>query len=329
MIERRRGPEREQIPNLLSFVIPCYRSEETIAQVYQEIRDVMSERPEYDYEIIAVNDCSPDNVLSVLKELAEKDSRLKIVDLAKNFGKHSAMMAGYSFVKGEYVVNLDDDCQCPVSELWKLMDAMLDGNYDCATATYEEKKESSWKKLGSRVNLGMVNMLIEPPKGIAIENFFVVKRYVCDEILQYQNPYPYIMGLLMRATHRIVMVPMQQRERGDGKSTGFTLKKSVELFANGLTAFSVKPLRIASIVGVLFAVLGFIYGLVIVIRKLVYPDIPVGYSSMMAIQLFSSGIIMLILGLIGEYLGRIYISMNNSPQYVIRETINMNTEAGR
>jgi undecaprenyl-phosphate 4-deoxy-4-formamido-L-arabinose transferase len=119
------------------------------------------------------------------------------------------------------------------------------------------------------------------------------------------------------------MVPMNQRERGDDRSTGFTFRKSIELFTNGLTAFSVKPLRIASILGVLFALVGFIYGLVIVIRKLMFPDIPVGYSSMMAVQVFSSGIIMLILGMIGEYLGRIYISLNNSPQYVVRTTKNL------
>ena len=313
----------KRIEGMLSFVIPCYRSELTIEKVYDEIVDTVSQRPEFDYEIIAVNDCSPDRVLDVLKGIADKDPKFKVIDLAKNFGKHSAIMAGYSYVSGEYIVNLDDDCQCPVYDLWKLMDAMIEGDYDCATATYKKKKECLWKRFGSFVNLQMVNMFVEPPRGIAVENFFVIKRYVCDEILNYHNPYPYIMGLLMRATHRIVMVPMNQRERGDDRSTGFTFRKSIELFTNGLTAFSVKPLRIASILGVLFALVGFIYGLVIVIRKLMFPDIPVGYSSMMAVQVFSSGIIMLILGMIGEYLGRIYISLNNSPQYVVRTTKNL------
>ena len=315
-----------EVKGLLSFVIPCYRSELTIEKVYNEIVETMAQRSEYDYEIIAVNDCSPDDVLSVLMRLAEKDRKFKVVDLAKNFGKHSAMMAGYSYVSGEYVVNLDDDCQCPVCNLWELIDAMNEGDYDCATATYEKKKESAWKRFGSSVNLRMVNMLIEPPKGVVVENFFVIKRYVCDEILNYQNPYPYVMGLLMRATHRIVMIPMEQRERGDDKSTGFTLKKSIELFTNGLTAFSVKPLRVASIIGMVFALIGFVYGFVVIIRKLIYPAIPVGFSSIMAVQVFSSGIIMLILGLIGEYLGRIYISLNNSPQYVVRSTKNVDEE---
>lgn len=315
--------ERPAIQNLLSFVIPCYRSEETIERVCAEIAETMALRPEYDYEIIAVNDCSPDGVLSVLRRLAENDSRIKVVDLAKNFGKHSAMMAGFRYVRGGFVVNLDDDCQCPVNELWKLMDAITQEDFDCATAIYPQKKEAAWKLLGSSVNSQMVKWLIEPPKGITVENFFVIRRYVCDEILRYPNPYPYVSGLLMRATHRIKMIPMEERERGDSKPTGFTFKKSFSLFSNGLTAFSVKPLRIAAIVGVFFAVLGFLYGLFVIIRKLVHPEIMMGYSSIMAVQLFSSGVIMLILGMIGEYIGRIYISLNRSPQYVVRETINM------
>ncbi len=315
--------DKKIIDNLLSFVIPCYRSEETITKVYSEIIQVMALRPEYDYEIIAVNDCSPDGVYSVLRDLAANDSKFKVVDLAKNFGKHSAMMAGFSFVRGAYVVNLDDDYQCPVNELWKLMDALISENYDCTTAVYSRKQEAAWKRLGSLINKRMVDMLIEPPKGIAIENFSVIKRYVCDEILRYTNPYPYVTGLMMRATHRIKMIPMEERERGDSKPTGFTFKKSFSLFANGLTAFSVKPLRIASLLGVFFALLGFVYGLFVIIRKLLNPAIMMGYSSIMAVQLFSSGIIMLLLGVIGEYIGRIYISLNRSPQYVIRETVNI------
>ncbi len=315
--------ESTQINNLLSFVIPCYRSEDTIEKVCAEIAETMALRPEYDYEIIAVNDCSPDGVLKVLKRMAAADRRVKVVDLAKNFGKHGAMMAGLACVRGEFVVNLDDDCQCPVNELWKLMDALTQEDYDCVTAVYAEKKEEAWKRLGSRVNARMVDWLIEPPKGVTVENFFVIRRYVCDEILRYPNPYPYVSGLLMRATHRIKMIPMEERERGDGKATGFTFKKSFSLFSNGLTAFSVKPLRIAAVVGVIFALLGFAFGLFVIIRKLVHPEIMMGYSSLMAVQLFSSGVIMLILGMIGEYIGRIYISLNRSPQYVVRETINM------
>lgn len=309
--------------NLLSFVIPCYRSEKTIRKVYEEIVQTVSERPEYDYEIIAVNDCSPDSVLRELKQLALENPKFKVIDLAKNFGKHGAMMAGLSRVKGEYVINLDDDYQCPVYDLWKLLDPLIQDGYDCATARYEKKKESLWKRLGSKGNALMVRTLLEQPKDIELENFLAFKRFVCDELLKYRNPYPYLAGLLLRTTHKIKMVPMKERDRGDESGTGFTFKKSFSLLLNGLTSFSVKPLRVATVSGFIFALLGMIYGVVIIIRKLVNPTILIGYSSMMSIQLFCSGMIMLILGMTGEYIGRIYISLNNAPQYVVREEINI------
>ena len=314
---------KEIVNKLISFVIPCYRSEKTIRKVYLEIVEVVKERKEYDYEIIAVNDCSPDRVLNELISIAESDSKFRVISFGRNFGKHSAVMAGYACVRGELVVTLDDDYQCPTYELWKMVDAINEEGYDCATAVYREKKEKRWKQLGSRVNNWMINVLIEPPKGIAVENFFVIRRYVCDEIINYKNPYPYIGGLLMKTTHRIKMIPMEERDRADEKETGFTLKKSLELFSNGLTAFSVKPLRIATFLGILFALIGFIFGFYVIIKKLLIPTVIMGYSSMMAVHLFTTGIIMFMLGIIGEYLGRIYICMNNSPQYVIRETYNL------
>ena len=307
----------------LSFVIPCYRSEKTIEKVASEIRETMAERPEFDYEIICVNDCSPDNVYDVLVKMAGEDPRVKVVNLAKNMGKHCAVMAGYSVVTGDYVVNLDDDCQSPVYELWNLMEPLLSGDYDVATAVYNEKKESKFKSFGSDVNLWVSEIMLDKPKGLRFENFSVMKRFVLDEMVKYKNPYPYMEGLILRVTKRITGVRMDQRNRGDDNASGFTFGKSLALFANGFTSFSVKPLRIATFFGIVFALIGFLYGLFIIIHKIVVPNVPIGYSSMMAIMLFSNGVIMCLLGVIGEYVGRIFICINNSPQYVIRDTINV------
>ncbi len=309
---------------LLSFVIPCYRSEKTIEKVINEIISVVGERADYDYEIIAVNDCSPDNVYEVLKSCALQNSQIKIINLARNVGKHAAVMAGYAFVNGEYIINLDDDFQCPVYELWNLLAPLLRNEADIATAEYIIKKESVWKRFGSNVNLWFSERMLDKPKGIRLENFSIMKRFVCEEVKNYKNPYPYLEGLLMGVSKQIVAVPMENRKRADDNISGFTMIKSISLFVNGLTTFSTKPLRIASVIGFLFAVIGFVYGVVIVIQKLVNPDVLVGYSSIMAVIIFSSGIMMMILGMIGEYVGRIYISLNNSPpQYVIKETINI------
>lgn len=308
---------------LISFVIPCYRSENTIEMVIDEIRNTVREREGYDYEIVAVNDCSPDHVYDVLAKLAKEDSKVKVINFAKNMGKHAAVIAGYSVVSGQYVVNLDDDYQSPVNELWKLMELVESDECDCATAEYFVKRESLVKRIGSNINLKMSEIMLEKPKGLRMENFSVIKAFVAKEIINYKNPYPYLEGLTFRVTNRIKSVKMEQRDRGDDNVSGFTLRKSISLILNGLTAFSVKPLRIASLCGVIFAGLGFGYGVYTIIRKLIHPEILLGYSSLLSVLLFSSGLIMVMLGLIGEYIGRIYICINDSPQYVIRNTINL------
>jgi undecaprenyl-phosphate 4-deoxy-4-formamido-L-arabinose transferase len=308
---------------LISFVIPCYRSENTISKVVDEIINTVSTREGYDYEIIAVNDCSPDKVGSVLRKLAESNSRIKVINFAKNMGKHAAVLAGYAVTKGAYVVDLDDDCQSPVYELWKLLDPVANDECDYATAEYSTKKESAFKSFGSDVNLWMSRILLEKPKGLRFENFSVMKKFICDEVVNYKNPFPYIEGLVLRVTKNVKTVPMEQRERGDDNASGFTFKKSMKLLVNGLTAFSVKPLRFASIFGFLFAMFGFIWGTYTVINKLIDSDVLIGYSSLMAVLLLASGMIMMMLGMIGEYIGRIYICINDSPQYVIKNTINL------
>ncbi|MBR5564921.1 MAG: glycosyltransferase [Roseburia sp.] len=302
---------------IISFVIPCYRSEKTVGKVIEEIKTVIKEREEYDYEIIAVNDSSPDNVYSVLIENWKEDNHIAIVDLAANAGKQSAVMAGLTMVHGEIIVCLDDDCQCPVYELWKLIDG-LDQGYDIAMARYGIKKESAFRNLGSFLNSQMFNLLLGKPKNLQLTNFYAIKKFVIEEMLRYKNPYPYLHGLMLRTTKNIISIPMKERERAEGTS-GYTLKKLISFWADGLTGFSVKPLRIAIGLGCLCAGSGFIYGLYLIIRKIVYVNVAVGWTSLMALQLFLGGIIMLILGLIGEYIGRIYICINSSPQYVIRE----------
>lgn len=309
---------------LLSFVIPCYRSELTIEKVIDEIMETVSQRAEkYDYEIICVNDCSPDNVLSVLKKLAIENQKIKVIDFSKNMGKHAAVLAGYAYTNGEYVINLDDDFQCPVYELWKLISPLENDDCDFITANYTRKKQSALKNIGSNINMMMAQIMLNKPKGLRFENFSAAKRFIIEEIIKYDKPYPYLEGLICRITNRISVVQMEERNRLDNRSSGFTLHRSISLWLNGFTAFSVKPLRISTILGFVLALIGFIFGVIMVIRKLMYPAIPAGYTSLIAMQLFIGGVIMIILGLIGEYVGRIYICLNNTPQYVVKETINI------
>ena len=311
------------IKNLLSFVSPCYRSEKTIGMVVNEIIETVSQQPEFNYEIITVIDSSPDGVYGVLKKLAVENHKIKVINFSKNMGKHAAVLAGYAVARGEYVVDLDDDYQSPVYELWKLLKPVQDDECDFTTAKYLVKKESVLKRLGSNVNLLMSSMMLDKPNDVRFENFSVMKHFVCKEMIKYKNPFPYLEGLVWRVTSRIKTVEMEQRDRGDDKEAGFTFKKGFSLWSNGLTAFSVKPLRMASLLGMIFALCGFIWSMYTIVNRILNPNMAAGYSSIFAIILFSSGIIMLLLGIIGEYLGRIYICINASPQYVIKETINL------
>lgn len=305
----------------ISFTIPCYRSENTVESVVEEIINKMKERSNLDYEIIAVNDSSPDNVWSVIKKLSEENPKIKAINLAQNVGKHAALMAAFSVATGDIVVGVDDDGQCPVDKLWDLL-APLDEGYDMAMAQYPQKVQSGFKNFGSKVNDAMVRFLIGKPKGMVFSNFTARKKFICDEIIKYKNPYPYLEGLTLRTTQNIALVPMEERKRQVGTS-GYTLRKSLALWVNGCTAFSVKPLRLATILGLIFSFIGFIVGIYMVISRLLNPGMVAGYASLMAVLLFIGGIIMMLLGVIGEYLGRIYICINNSPQYVIREMLNI------
>ena len=306
----------------ISFCIPCYGSENTIEYVIKEIIDVVSQKSEeFDYEIICVNDSSPDNVYSVLKDIAFKQNKVKVINLAKNFGQAGARMATLKYSTGDYIVCLDDDGQCPIPELWRLFEPLQNG-YDVSIARYPKKKQSTFKNLGSKFNNFMVHSLMDVNKDFEMSNFFIMKRYLVDEILKYSNPYPYLIGLINRSTHNIAFVGMEERERLQGQ-TGYTLKKLISLWMNGFTAFSVIPLRISSLIGSIIAVIGFIFGVATVIRKLIVPSISAGWSSLISVILFIGGLIMLMLGMIGEYIGRIYISLNNAPQFVVKETINV------
>ena len=308
----------------VSFVIPCYRSEHTLPHVVAEIEEKMNSLTQYEYDIFLVNDCSPDNTIGTIRKLCEEHANIKGIGFSKNFGQHSALMAGLRYSDGDYVVCLDDDGQTPADEVDKLLDKLEEG-YDAVYAKYEHKQHSAFRNFGSKVNELMTRMMLGKPADLFISSYFAVKRFVVNDMVRYENSYPYVIGLVLRATKNIANATVNHREREEG-SSGYTLKKLLGLWFNGFTAFSVKPLRIATAAGAFCATAGFLYGIYTIIKRLVNPAVPMGFSSTMAALVFFGGMIMLMLGLIGEYIGRIYISLNNSPQYVIREKINFDEE---
>ncbi len=304
---------------LISFVIPCYRSELTLENVINEINETMEMMPDHSHEIVLVNDSSPDNTWSVIKDLVAKHPHITGIDLARNFGQHSALLAGIRESKGDYVICLDDDGQTPADEVGLLIGA-LDEGADAVYARYAHKKHSLFRNFGTFMNEKMAEHMLGKPKNLYVSSYFGVKRFVADEMIKYENAYPYVIGLVLRSTKNIVNVDVNHRNREIGTS-GYTFSKLINLWINGFTAFSVKPLRIATGFGAFFAFCGFAYGIYTIIKKFVVPDVPLGYSATMSALVFIGGMIMLMLGMVGEYIGRIYVSLNNSPQYVIREKV--------
>ena len=310
------------VKNLISYVIPCYRSENTIESVIDEIAATMKKDKlkGYSYEIILVNDGSPDNTWGKIKELCNGPRKDVItgINFAKNFGQHAALMAGLRASKGEYVICLDDDGQTPADEADKLIDAVAKGA-DVAYARYANKQHSLFRNFGTAMNEWMASAMLGKPKDLYVSSYFIARRFVVDQMLTYESSYPYVIGLVLRTTRNIVNVDVTHRKREVGES-GYTLGKLMALWINGFTAFSIKPLRIATMSGGIFAVVGILYGIYTVIKKFVNPNVPVGFSAMMSAIMFIGGMMMLMQGMIGEYVGRIYIAQNKNPQYVIRET---------
>lgn len=303
----------------ISIVIPCYGSENTIEKVVSDTIKTLNER-DNKYEIILINDCSPDNVWIKIEELFKNNSTIiKGISFTKNFGQHAASMAGYKESIGDIVISLDDDGQTDPKVLWKLVDKVNEG-YDVVIAKYPNFKENWFRRFGSIINKKMAESFVNKPKNIRGSSYTAIKRYVIDEMIKYNKPYPYLAGLIYRTTQNVAEVEIEHHNRIDGKS-GYSIKKLISLIMNGFTAFSVKPLRIATYIGFFTAIIGFIYGIVIIIKKLTNTIIELGYSSIMATILFIGGVVMVLLGLIGEYIGRIYISINNSPQYVIKDVL--------
>lgn len=300
----------------LSIVIPCYGSEHTIEGVVDEIENTIRER-DVEHEVILINDCSPDHVWDKIVSLSQKYESVQGLSFAKNFGQHSALMAGYRETTGDIVISMDDDGQTPADELFKLVD-QIEAGYDVVYAIYENKQHNIFRNLGSRLNDKMCNILLGKPKGLMVTSYFAAKRFIIDEICRYNNSYTYVIGLVLRSTKNIGTVPVTHRKREEGNS-GYTFGKLINLWLNGFTAFSVKPLRFATMAGIIIASVGFLGVIYVVINKMTNPIVPLGWSSTMAALCIIGGLILFTLGMIGEYLGRVYISINDAPQYVIQE----------
>ena len=310
----------------ISFVIPCYCSSDNIRKVVQEIDAIMS-NIEQTYEIILVNDGSPDNTFEILEDIVKLHHNTIAIDLARNAGQHAAIMAGFNHTRGDLIITCEDDGQTDIEIIPKLIDKIEQG-YDVAAPRYIDRgKRSFFREFGTKCATLMAKWMIPRPKDIFVPIFFVAKRFVIQETIKYNQPYPYIEGLILRSTFNIALVDAEQKERMAGKS-GYTFSKMISLWLNGFTSFSIKPLRLSVFLGVFTSAIGMIAGIVIIVNKIINPNVLMGWSSVISLLLFMFGILFIILGLIGEYIGRIYLCINKTPQFVVRQVVSNNNKRG-
>lgn len=311
---------------MISAVVPVYNSEKSVGKVVDRLITTFNLMDEVtSYEIILVNDGSRDDSEDVCRELAKKET-VVFLNLTKNFGQHHALMAGYRHSKGDYIVKVDDDLQIIPEEIPKLYNHLIVNNHDVVFGKFIKKGHDGFRNFGSYVNNLMASWLLDKPKNIKVSSFYIMRRYVVDGIAEYSNPYPYIAGLIFKVTDNIGNIEVLHSEREDG-SSNYTFIKLLKLWFNGFTNFSVKPLRITTVIGMILSSVGFILSILLVVRKFLNQDVQLGWTSTIALIVFFGGIQLISIGMLGEYIGRIFISVNNFPQYVIKETLDESVQS--
>lgn len=305
---------------LVSIVIPCYNSEQTIGKVVELSVKEFEKMQGYECEFVLVNDFSRDGTWKAIEKLAAKYPNVKGINLAKNFGQHNAIMAGLQYTEGEFVLGMDDDMQNHPSQIPLFLDKMQEG-YDIVFGVFKQRRFSVVKNITGAISRFLLWHLLERPKHIQMSSFWCCRRYVRDEVVKYDGYNTFLQVLFFRTTHNIANIEIEHYAREAGESN-YNFRRGLKLFMSCLN-FTVIPLRIATLLGTLFSAAGFIGALVVLIRKLINPAVTIGWSSLMCAMLVFFGFSFLMLGIIGEYIGKLILNINKTPQYVIRESANL------
>jgi glycosyltransferase involved in cell wall biosynthesis len=298
----------------LSIVIPVYNGAASIAELVEalEALDIAG-----GHEIVLVNDGSPDNSLDVCRGLVARGRvPITLVDLARNFGEHNAVIAGLRHARGAYVITMDDDLQNPPEEVARLLAHAQEGGHEVVYTYYDEKKHALWRNLGSRFTNWVAGFVLDKPKGFYLSSFRCMSAFVVHEIVRYEGPFPYVDGLILQVTQDIDRLLVRHLPRAVGRSN-YTLRRLLRLWMSMFVNFSVMPLRISTLTGFALSVLGALGGAAAIVEALFFSP-PPGWASLFAAVLLLSGVQLMILGIIGEYLGRLYLTANQKPQSVVK-----------
>jgi glycosyltransferase involved in cell wall biosynthesis len=316
MIESDQTNLRSSAPRFaLSIVIPVYNGADSIAELINALEQLSIEGG---HEIVLVNDGSPDNSLEVCRELVEKARMpITLVSLARNYGEHNAVMTGLRHASGAHVITMDDDLQNPPEEVERLLAFAQRSGKEVIYTYYDEKRHAAWRNLGSRFANRVADFVLDKPKGLYLSSFRCISAFVVHEITRYDGPFPYVDGLILQVTHDIDRLLVRHLPRAVGRSN-YTLRRLLRLWMSMFVNFSIMPLRLSTLAGFVLSVLGAIGGAMAVAEAL-FSSPPPGWASLFAAVLLLSGVQLMILGIVGEYLGRLYLTANGKPQSVVKE----------
>jgi glycosyltransferase involved in cell wall biosynthesis len=301
----------------LSIVVPVYNGATTIGELVHALRGLEIGGG---LEIVLVVDGSPDNSLEVCKQLAaEPGAPILVLNLSRNFGEHNAVMAGLARAQGAYAITMDDDLQNPPGEVKRLFEHARDGGYDAVYTYYAEKQHAAWRNWGSRFTNWCADRLINKPRGLYLSSFRCISAFVRERIVAaYEGPYPYVDGLVFQVTENVGRLQVDHLPRIEGRSN-YTLRRLLRLWLSMFLNFSVMPLRLATLFGLGFGVLGALAAIIVVAEAISDHRPPQGWASLMVAVLVLAGVQLVVVGLIGEYLGRMFLAVNRKPQYLVRE----------
>nr|WP_294554580.1 glycosyltransferase family 2 protein [uncultured Rhodopila sp.] len=310
-----RGPVESPLRPGLSIVIPVYRGAATVGRLVDALSDL---HPADGLEIVLVNDGSPDNSGAVCQDLlATARVPLVYIEHARNYGEHNAVMTGLREARGDFVITMDDDLQNPPEEVVRLYDHARLGDWDVVYTRYAVKQHAGWRNLGSRFANAVADRLLDKPRGLYLSSFRCMSALVVQAVTRYSGPYPYVDGLIMQVTQHIDSIEVSHLPRLEGRSN-YTLARLVRLWLNLATSFSLAPLRLAVWAGIAMSILGALGAVATVSEALFVHETPSGWASTMVVLLLVSGVQSMILGVLGEYVGRTFLSANGKPQGTVR-----------
>jgi glycosyltransferase involved in cell wall biosynthesis len=299
----------------LSIVIPVFNGASSIADLVHALEHISIEGR---FEIVLVNDGSTDDSLIVCRALVnEARVPMTIISLARNYGEHNAVMAGLRYASGAHVITMDDDLQNPPEEVERLLAFAQRNGREVVYTYYADKRHAMWRNFASRFTNRVADFVLEKPRGLYLSSFRCMTAFVAREVVRYEGPFPYVDGLILQVTQDIDRLLVDHLPRAAG-SSNYTMRRLLRLWMNMFMNFSVMPLRISTVTGFALSALGGV-GVAMAVGEALFSSPPPGWASLMAAVLLLSGVQLVILGIVGEYLGRLYLTANQKPQSVVKE----------